>query len=147
GVFNEDKLLWLNHHYLRELSEKELNQSLLPFIERLFGKAALDQLKTVSWNKLLPELRERCKTLEEFPQAAHYLFVDPKEFDPAAVAEHLTAAMRTPLTELRQALAVCQPFSEAALELVFKSVLTQTGLKMKTLAQALRVALTGTTIS
>lgn len=142
GVFNEDKLLWLNHHYLRLLSPEALTKAVRPYIKE--GAARLD---TPEWQKLLPELRERCKTLLEYPQHAAYFLTDALTYDEAAAKQHLTAETRPHLAELRQGLAALTTFDEAAIETVFKDLIAKSGVKMKMLAQAVRVALTGTSVS
>jgi glutamyl-tRNA synthetase len=151
GVFNEDKLLWLNHHYLRQLSETLFNQALSPFVTKAYGVEAAALLQTTAWEKLSKELRERCKTLGEFPAAAQFFFSDQLNYDETVLKQHLTVALKPALIQLRDALKAPgkfqNGFDETAIETVFQEVLATTGLKMKNLAQAVRLALTGTTVS
>ncbi len=142
AVFNQEKLLWLNHHYLRQHSVKDLTSAIRPHI-----KAGQEHLTTPQWQKLLKELSERCKTLKEFTKAANYFFHDDLTYDATAKSKFFTLQMKQPLTQLRQQLATLERFDEPAIETVFKQVLDKSGVKMKPLAQAVRLALTGRTFS
>jgi glutamyl-tRNA synthetase len=147
GVFNEEKLLWLNHHYLRQLPAEKLEAAITPFVESAFGKPALTRLRSPEWRKLLPELTERCKTLPEYASSAGFYFSDQAVYEPAAAAEYLRPELLQPLSRLRQALSLCSPFTETTIEQTFKQVLEESGVKLKAMAQAVRLALTGSTVS
>lgn len=80
GVFNEEKLKWMNREHLDKLSSEDYLAKLAPFTS--------DRLKELSgfseerFQKLLPVIRERVQVLSEFKAAAEageydFAFADP----------------------------------------------------------------------
>jgi glutamyl-tRNA synthetase len=96
---------------------------------------------------MIRTLQERAKTLVELVDAAVYYLTDDFPHDPKAANKFLTADVAGPLSALIDKLAGLEDFSEAAIEQAFAEVLQQTGLPMGKLAQPVRVALTGSTVS
>jgi len=140
-----DKLLWLNQHYLKELPAPELAAKLAPFLSAEVGREVpvSDQLAE------LAELqRERGKTLAEMAQLSRWFAVEEVEFDPKAVAKHLKPEIAPALRALLEGFAKLESWSRDAIEAVFLEVLSAQGdLKMGKLAQPVRVAVTGGSVS
>lgn len=147
AAFNPDKLLWLNAHYLRQADPKRLGNLLLPFLHRqgmLNEGISLDQ----AWlEKLAGVLRERSQTLLEMAEGASPFFGDSVTMETEAVRKFLTAPIRSPFSRLVSVIEQSPSFDHAELEQGFKAVLAETGLAMGKLAQPVRVALTGRTVS
>jgi len=140
-----NKLLWLNQHYLKALPAAELAEALSPFLSAEVGHAVEvdDELRA-----LADLQRERGKTLAEMAQLSRWFAVDEVEFDAKAVAKHLTPAIAPALRALRDALAKLESWSTGKIEKVFLAVLSAQGdLKIGKLAQPVRVAVTGNTMS
>ena len=72
-----------------------------------------------------------------------FIFVPPTEFDPASVAKFMTAAIKPALVEV----CALADYSHDGLKAGMDAILASHGLKLKDLAQALRVAFTGQTVS
>jgi len=139
------KLLWLNQHYLKALPAAELAEALAPFLAAEVGHAVEvdDELRA-----LADLQRERGKTLVEMAQLSRWFAVDEVEFDPKAVAKHLTRTIEPALRALRDALAKLESWSRGEIEKAFLAVLAAQGdLKIGKLAQPVRVAVTGNTVS
>jgi glutamyl-tRNA synthetase len=143
GVFDEEKLLWLNSHYLKEMPAPELARELTPFLAAQ-GIAAPDQDYLT---KVVPTLSARCKTLVEMAAAARFYFLDPRPYEEKAAAKFLTPAAGPILKEIAARLAALPDPSEEDLNRLFTDLVQTTGLKMVNLAQPVRVALTGKTAS
>ncbi|MGH7813858.1 MAG: glutamate--tRNA ligase [Candidatus Binataceae bacterium] len=145
GVFNPEKLLWLNFHYLKDHPLAQLAREVRPFIERRGWPIPGDD----EWlQKMVATLRERAKTLDELAEFASFYLKDDIEIDPKAAAKFLTPAIAAPIKELAAGLeAITGDFSEDAVRGVFERVLAQHGLKLGQLAQPVRVAVTGGTVS
>lgn len=143
GVFNPEKLLWLNQHYIKESSDERLAELLVFYLGELGVEASGD--------KRLPEivrgLRERSKTMVEMAEGALFFFLDVTEYDEKASRKFLTSKQAGPLTSIRDGLEALDPFNEEGIEAVFTRLMEETELKLGKLAQPVRVALTGTTIS
>ena len=144
GVFNAEKFLWLNSHYLKTRPPAQLADEIVPYI--LAKGYAVPQDK--AWlQKMIRPLQERAKTLVELVEAAGYFLKDDIVLDEKAATKFLTRDIAAPLQSLIQKLAALDDFSESNIEQAFAEVLQQAGLAMGKLAQPVRVALTGSTVS
>lgn len=147
AAFNPEKLLWLNGHYLKTADTKRVAKLLLPFLRKrgvLDGGAQPDS----AWlEKLVVALRERAQTLVEMADKAAPFFQESVIMDQDAAKKFLTMTVRPAFARLVAVLDQTSVFEHDALEQGFKSVLAETGLSMGKLAQPVRVALTGTTVS
>jgi len=143
GVYDEEKLLWLNSHYLKETPLPELAGLLQPFLEGLGFKAPdLDYVARVAGT-----LNTRSKTLVEMADQARFYFQDPRPYEEKGAREFLTPENAANVEEIKKRLAAMADFSEEALNHLFQDLTTETGLKMVQLAQPVRLALTGKTVS
>jgi glutamyl-tRNA synthetase len=145
GVFNTEKLLWLNFHYLKQRTPAELAREVRPFIEKRGWAVPGDQ----AWlEKMVETLRERAKTLVELVDFASFYLTDDFVLDPKAAAKFLKPEVAEPLKVLADELeALDGEFSAAQVQAVVERVLARFGLKLGQLAQPVRVALTGGTVS
>ena len=142
GVFNPEKLVWLNQQWIKKTPPLELAALVLPFLEKEGGKASAEKLATV-----LPLLQARGKTRVELAQQAKKFFFSPVAFDEAAVKKHLTAETRPLLEEARKLVEARGTEGHQALEAAFRELATAKGVGLGALAQPVRVAITGTTVS
>ncbi len=145
GVFNAEKLLWLNFHYLKQHTPAELAQRVKPFIAKRGWPIPGDD----AWlERAVATLRERAKTLDELAEFASFYLRDDIEPEAKAGAKFLKPEIVEPLSALADELgAVNGDFNEAAIQAVFERVLARFNLKLGQLAQPVRVALTGGTVS
>ena len=97
--------------------------------------------------KAILTLQPRTHTLVEMADAMKFYLVSEITCDPAAAKKHLTSAMIEPFTKLIQSLEKLEGFDEAALEHAFQEVAAAFSLKLGKIAQPVRVALTGQTVS
>jgi glutamyl-tRNA synthetase len=144
GVFNLEKLDWLNAHYLRARSPKELAGDLSEFMAR----RGLTLPGDPAWQeRMVATLRERVSTLAELLDAARYYLEDDIALDEAAARKFLTADVAPLLESLHRRLAELPEWSPDGVESAFQATLEESGQKMGALAQPVRVALTGGTRS
>jgi len=143
GVFNPDKLLWLNAHYIKTGDPQRLGDLLQEYLAALGvscdgGPPAAEVVKT---------LQERCKTMVEMAEQAAYYYRSQVEFDPKATAKFLTEEQQPVFAETLEQLAAVADWQEGPIEAALGKVMESTGLKFGKIAQPLRVALTGGTVS
>ncbi len=144
GVYDEEKLLWLNSHYLKEMSPPELARELTPFLEKVLGVANPDQDYL---SRVVTTLSARAKTLVEMAEMARFYFQDPRPYEEKAAAKFLTPDHAPLLREAARRLEALPDFSEETIGALFTALAEETGRKMKDVAQPVRVALTGKTAS
>jgi glutamyl-tRNA synthetase len=141
---HDDKLFWLSQHYIKTLPRERLLAHLQRFLDAEAGRpVAIDEGLT----ELVDLLRERSKTLVEMAQLARFYYVDALARDAKASAKFLRAEIAPPLRALRDALAATSGWDRAAIEAVFQQVIADHGLQLGALAQPVRVAITGGTVS
>jgi glutamyl-tRNA synthetase len=145
GIFNAEKLLWLNFHYLKERTLEQLARDIKPFVEKRGWRLPDDEV----WlQKMVATLRERAKTLVELVDFASFYLNETIEIDPKAAAKFLKQEVAEPLAILASKLdSLDGDFSEKSIQAGFEQVLEQFNLKLGQLAQPVRVALTGGTVS
>lgn len=143
GVFNPEKLLDLNAWYIRESDSRKLAVSLIPFLEDL-GHKDLD-LERVA--RAVDTLKPRSRTLREMAEGASFYFAETVSYDEKGDRKFLVPAVLEHMETLRDRLSGCHEFTGSAIESVFSFYLDEAGIKLGTVAQPLRVALTGKTAS
>jgi glutamyl-tRNA synthetase len=144
GVFNPEKFLWVNFHYLKSKPLADLAEEVKPYIAAKGFPVPQDN----QWlEKLIQTLQERAKTLVELVDNGHYFFTEEVTLDEKAAKKFLTDAARAPIASLKVELASIADFTHANIEQAFTGTLQKCGLKMGELAQPVRVALTGSTVS
>ena len=143
AVFNPEKLLWLNQHYIQEYQGDKLVENMIPFwLARGFEPSDRDYMRQVVEN-----LRTRSKTLLEMADASAFYFLDKVDYDPEAAKKFLTAEMKEHLLAVADKLVSCLDYSKSGLEAFLREVAENRGVKLKVIAQPLRVALTGKSVS
>jgi len=142
AVFNMEKLLWLNAHYIQESSNEKLAEFLTPFLEKLYPLASKEYIV-----KVVATLKTRAKTLKEMAEMADFYFLEDITYDSKAAAKFLVSEVKSGLEEITQAIISMGELDEAELEQTFREIQTKHQLNTRKFAQAIRVALTGRTVS
>lgn len=145
SVFNPEKLLWLNHHYIQQADHGRLAGLVLDLLKK---DGVLKTEPDIEWfKKLIAILTERSHTLVEMKTGALPFIVDEITIDEKAKAKQLTADVAPLLTELTNRLKPIEPFTHGEVEKVFHALVAEKNIKLGKLAQPVRVALTGGTVS
>jgi glutamyl-tRNA synthetase len=146
--FNTEKLEWLNSRYLHEMETDDLLGLVRFELEEAgFESEGLDE----DWLLRLVELqKERIRTIREFLEKSEYFFSEDVDIDlenkkVRKVFKKPEAKQR--LVELRAALGNVEPWGEDLIEQAIHGYAEENGLKMGDVAQPLRVAVTGGTVS
>jgi len=143
GVFNPEKLDWLNGQHMRRADPAHLAALLQPFLLARGFKAEQGE-----WlRQYVIAYRERTETLQQMADAAPYLFADQVEIQEKAAAKFLKLQIRGPLLDLADAIEALEDFSEQGIEKAVEGVIERHGIKLGKLAQPVRVAVTGGTAS
>ncbi|HZS83726.1 MAG TPA: glutamate--tRNA ligase [Stellaceae bacterium] len=142
--FDFAKLDSLNGHYIRSTSDERLVELVAPRIEHLLGRS-LDGAARARLQAGMAGLKPRAKTLVQLAQSARfYVAVRPIALDEKA--ERAIAGAGATLRALAAELVGTQ-WSAAALESRLRGFAEERGLTLGAVAQPLRAALTGSTVS
>jgi glutamyl-tRNA synthetase len=143
AVFNPEKLLWLNQHYIMSYPEERLVEAVLPFWE----KRGFDVSDRRFITKATSDLRTRAKTLVEMAEGGVFYFQEEVAYDSEAAAKFLTPEYAGHLVAVAESIPGLGEYTKDGLETFLRGLAEERGTKLKWIAQALRVALTGKTVS
>jgi glutamyl-tRNA synthetase len=149
--FDFAKLENLNGHYIRHTDDRALLDRFLAFLPHAEGgNELLAQIDASMKNRLLramPGLKERSRTLVELKNGAAFLFARrPISLD-AKARQIILDGGRETLANLLPVLQAVPSWDAGGIEEAVKAYAEAGGLKLGKLAQPLRAALTGSTVS
>ncbi len=144
AVFDYAKLEWLSHHWLRQTPAGRLAADLRPFLERL-GLPVPTDLEWLA--RVVGTLKERAKTLTEMAEQASFYLRPPARYDPQATAKFWTPGAEARCALLIKRLEACEALEPEPLEMLYRGLAAELGVKLVDLAQLTRLALTGKTAS
>ncbi|MEN9681158.1 MAG: hypothetical protein RLZZ627_1051 [Pseudomonadota bacterium] len=143
STFNTEKLLWLNHHYLMHSDPAHVAHHLRWHL----GQLGVDPSEGPDLIEVVKAQRERNKTLVEMAQASLFFFKDFEGYDEKAATKHLAESSLAILRHLEENLSALSPWRRESLHDLISATAESLGQKMGAVAQPLRVAVCGTTIS
>ncbi|GIW41163.1 MAG: glutamate--tRNA ligase [Candidatus Binatia bacterium] len=144
GVFNPEKLLWVNAQHMKRTPPERLAELARPFLEARGYAIPPDPAWLV---RLVEAFRERARTLVELADMVHYFFSEDVSPDPEAATRHLGPEGRAVLREVRGELERLAEWSEESLRRCFEALRERLGVGLGKIAQPVRVAVTGGTSS
>ena len=149
AVFNPEKLDWFNQQHLARLAPTELAARLKPSFEAAgLWSADLATTRHAWFFAVLELLVARAKRLPDFASQGAFFFKDQIDYDQAAVEKHLRAeGVAEHLKALVADWKALPDFDAVSTETSLRRVAESRGLKAGTLIHAVRVAVTGTTVS
>jgi glutamyl-tRNA synthetase len=143
SALNPEKMLWLNQQHLVRAQPKDIVPHLRWHLARLGVFTQDDALL----EGLILAQRERSKTLKEMAENSRFFFGDEVIHDAKAVEKHLTADAKAMLGELRGRFAALNDWVAPAIHAALEGLAKEKSLGLGKVAQPLRVAVTGGTIS
>jgi glutamyl-tRNA synthetase len=147
AVFNPEKLKWVNAQYIRNNEPKQVAEALTPFLQKAgYDEAAIARIPG-GVEALSPPLRERSETLLDVVDGAIPYLVESMTMDEAAATKHLIPSIAPILREFADLIEAESEFSKERLGESMHGLIERHELKMGKVAQPLRVALTGRTVS
>ena len=145
------KLNDVNAHYIRQADDAELIERIRDFLpEADGGPVVAAQIERVGWDKVqavLPSLKTRAKTLKEVVDGSGFLLAKRPLALEEKAAKSLDGESRGMLAELLVELEGASDWALAPLEASVRAFVEAKGLKLGKVAQPLRIALTGSTVS
>jgi glutamyl-tRNA synthetase len=143
SAFNPEKLLWLNQQHMMRVSAEDLVPH-LKFQFAALGIAVEDDQKVAAVAKAQ---QERAKTLKEMAQNSRFFFQDVSSYDEKAAKKNLTAEAAPVLDAIKERLAALSSWSASSIHDAVNEVATQLGVGLGKVAQPIRVAVSGSSVS
>lgn len=144
--FDFAKLGSVNAYYIKASDDTRLAKLAEPFIGKTFGKPlTLAQMDLLT--RAMPDLKTRAQTIVEIAEMALFYFhTGPLPMD-EKTKKLLTRENIEHLSALAALIESLPDFTGEAVEALFRSYAEQKAVKLGSIAQPLRAALTGSTIS
>ncbi len=143
AAINPGKLDWLNARYIKKIELEELVQRVRPFME---AKGYLitdpDRLR-----KAVSSLRERVKTLVEMADLSEFYFCEEIAYDEKAAGKFLNKEAMPMLEQVITSLSKESILQKENVHRLIQQLAETRGEPLVKIAQPIRVALTGKTVS
>lgn len=146
-VFNPDKLLWINSEHIKKHTPQKLIPLVMPF---LIEQGIVDNtyIPDIDWlSRAIAQLIERSRTLVELANSLRYYICDDIVIDEKAGKKFINSGTAHLLHCVFDELNKLEDFSASSIERLFLSLMERHNVKLGQLAQPVRVALTGNTVS
>jgi glutamyl-tRNA synthetase len=143
AAINPGKLDWLNAQYIKKIELEELVQRVRPFIEtKGYSNVNPDLLR-----KAVRSLRERVKTLVEMADASEFYFCEEITYDEKAAGKFLHQETLPMLNQAITSLLAESVLEKERVHRLIQQLAETRGEALVKIAQPIRVALTGRTVS
>lgn len=141
--FNYDKLYWINQHY----QKNDDPASVALALRWHFEQEGIDWQAGPALEELVQVQAERCKSLAELCRMSACFYVHDIQYDEDAVKKHLRPVVLEPLVLLQERLQALSLWSADGIQTCINEVCLHFDMNMGKIAQPLRVAVTGTSMS
>lgn len=141
SVFNTEKLLWLNAHYIKNGDPERLADLLLPHL----SKREVTTLNGPELMAVVKTLQERAQTLEEMAERAVFYYNAPTSYDEAALAKFDKELLQAVFSAVTAKLSQTAATTAADVDSLFKEICSDNSWKMGQVGQPVRIALSGGT--
>jgi len=143
AAFSVEKLSWLNQHYMKTLDPVTLVK---PLAEQMHALGISCEAGP-SLESVIEIQSERTKTLNEMAERSRYFFEDKINYDEKAARKHLKPEVLPGLMAVREKIEALADWNKEHLHQIIIDVAESQSLKLGKLAQPIRVAMTGVTMS
>jgi glutamyl-tRNA synthetase len=146
GILDPSKLKWVNAHYIKETGDSEIAELLVPYLAELGIEAAADPPGHLQ--NIVSTLKPRAETLVEMAEKAVFYFKAPDSYDPKSRKKWWKPGAEVVLEKIRGMAESLDFNDESTVETAFRKLADEAaGGKLGKVAQPIRLALTGTTVS
>ncbi len=141
GVFNPEKLLWLNAHYIRTGDPERLAGLIIPFLTQ----RGIDPAKGPDLVAVVKTLQDRSRTLIEMADGAIFYYTGDFDYDDKALGKFLHGNLVQLFGEIEDKVVKAEHLDHDTIDGLFKDICGRHGIKMKDVALPTRIAITGGT--
>ena len=140
AVANLERLDWLNGQFIRRLTPRELGARVAPKMPTVPAQAL---------TPLIPLVQERLRTLNDAPEMLRFFFEEPDSYRPEQLIPKGgdAAATATALTSAAATLRGLSDWTAESIEAALRALADQIAWSSRDLFMALRVAVTGRTVT
>jgi glutamyl-tRNA synthetase len=143
SAFDVEKLSWLNQQHMMRAPAARI----VPVLRWHLNREGIDASDEAQLEQIVLSQRERAKTVREMALNSVFFFRAPAAYDDKAVRKHVTADALTLLGEASSELGQLANWSAPAIHGVISGLAAAGGLSLGKLAQPIRLAVCGGTVS
>jgi len=141
--FDQDKLLAINAYWIKNSDNKYLLEHLKYFLKSY----DLDKFSEEYLLSAIETVKTRSKTLVEMAKMIEFYLVEEVSYDLDGAKKFLVSEIKPLLQKIVEDLEEIPLENEKKFEEYFRELSEKSGIKLKNIAQAVRIALTGKTVS
>jgi glutamyl-tRNA synthetase len=143
SAFNGEKLAWLNQQHMMHAPAARLVEPLRWHLQQ----AGVDAQDEAQLEQIVVAQRERAKTLKEMAANSLFFFRPPQAYDEKAVRKNVGPEILPLLATVTEELGALPEWTAPAIHTVVSGVAERAGVALGKLAQPLRLAMCGGTVS
>lgn len=145
GVFDTDKLNWVNQHYIKDASDEYITDLSIPFLIESGYITEEDAKEKYEWIKSMVHIvKEGLPFVKEITNKVGIFFGDNVELEDAECREFLELEhIPTLINVLEEKISNTEEVNEAFVKGMFKEIQKEHGIKGKNLFMGTRIILTG----
>lgn len=143
AVFNPEKLIWLNGHYIKSMDLDELCELSWEF----FRNKGIQKPDREVFKRIVNSLKERSKTLVELADMGMIYFHDEFDYDREAIKKFFSDIKTDIILSMVEEFKQKGLPDEKGFEMIVRELAERFNVKVVVVAQQIRIALCGKTIS
>ena len=143
AAINPDKLIWLNQQHLMRTDDAHIAEEL----KWQLGQLEIDWKQGPDLEAIVASQKERSKTLKEMAANSAFFFREPAWYEEKAAKKNLTPESKPHLEHMREVLAGLAEWTAPAIHAQIEARAEQAGVGMGKVAQPIRVAVSGGSVS
>ncbi|MCP4521060.1 MAG: glutamate--tRNA ligase [Cytophagales bacterium] len=136
--FDIDKAKWYNQQYLKEKTNAQLAEFLLPVLQEKNIECSQEKAEAIC-----EMLKERIVFYPELWENGKYFFFEPEEYDAKVIRKKWSATAVDVLGAYAETIKTVEDYNSVSAKEILVNVLEEKGVKMGVVMQSLRVAATG----
>jgi glutamyl-tRNA synthetase len=143
SAFNAEKLTWLNQQHMMRAPAARI----VPLLRWHLDREGIQAADEAQLEQIVLSQRERAKTVREMALNSVFFFRAPSAYDEKAVRKHVNAEVLALLAEASNDLSRLENWSAPAIHEVISGLATSKGISLGKIAQPVRLAVCGGTVS
>ncbi|MGC8753808.1 MAG: glutamate--tRNA ligase [Thermosulfidibacteraceae bacterium] len=147
AVYNYEKLLWLNHYYIKNTDIDRLSDLYAEFLvkEGILKEEELPPKEYI--RDVVIVFKERARTVKEMVEHSLFLYKEVESYDESGVEKFFNPDKISYLESVLDELERIDELTPEKIEELFNNVIKRHNIKLKDIAQTVRLAITGRTVS
>ena len=144
GIFDSEKLHWMNGVYIRALPIEEFIERGVPYLEQAGLKVNMER-----WRAIAPHVQERTKLMPDIVDRVDFLFKDEIERDTKAMFKKGMdeATAKVILHDVKEALEKIDDFSAPNIEACMRQLVADKEWNLGPAINVVRIAVTGKSVT